>query len=151
MISEAAVLARYSHWPAETRPRTRAPSPSLNRLRRTTSATATCPTTLDVVVDHRVVSRSDILGQEEGASGGCWWRRANCSLLTTPSARGWWIIVSTPLTSPGNSCVSLRLFRLLGKYCQVSRSYPQSSLFAVLVVRASHRRLSERSPGSKLI
>ena len=50
-----------------------------------------------------------------------------------------------------NSCVSLRLFRLLGKYCQVSRSYPQSSLFAVLVVRASHRRLSERSPGSKLI
>ena len=51
-----------------------------------------------------------------------------------------------------NSCVSLRLFRLswpAGKYCQVSRSYPQSSLFAVLVVRASHRRLSERSPGSK--
>ena len=39
MISEASVLARYSHWPAEAWPRTRAPSPSLNRLHRASSTT----------------------------------------------------------------------------------------------------------------
>ena len=56
MISEAAVLARYSHWPAEARPRTRAPSPSLNRLRRATSATAVEPAICAVFLNKRKAS-----------------------------------------------------------------------------------------------
>ena len=56
MISEAAVLARYSHWPAEARPRTRAPSPSVNRLRRATSATAVEPAICAVFLNKRKAS-----------------------------------------------------------------------------------------------